>query len=136
MLNADQVRITFWIYGNALIDERFMTMKTRHIKVDPTSQTGIPAGRVDKRRLEETTEEEIALQQKADDAVSMQDAARFARRVRKRLGLTQSEFSRRIDVPLDTIRNWEQGKRRPTGAAKALLKVLDKVPEVALSALD
>jgi putative transcriptional regulator len=56
--------------------------------------------------------------------------------VRRRLGLTQSEFSRRIDVPLDTIRNWEQGKRRPTGAAKALLKVLDRVPEVALSALD
>lgn len=111
-------------------------MKTQRVKVDPTSRSGIPAGRVDERRLDETTEKEILRQQKADDAESMQDAARFARRVRKRLGLTQSEFSRRIDVPLDTIRNWEQGKRRPTGAAKALLKVLDKVPEVALSALD
>ncbi len=111
-------------------------MKTQRIKLDPDVRTGIPAGRINKRRLDETTEEEIALQQKADDAESMQDAARFARRVRKRLGLTQSEFSRRIDVPLDTIRNWEQGKRRPTGAAKALLKVLDKVPEVALAALD
>lgn len=65
----------------------------------------------------------------------MQDAARFARRVRKRLGLTQLEFSERIDVSLDTIRNWEQGKRRPTGAAKALLKVLDKAPETALRIL-
>jgi len=111
-------------------------MKTQRIKIDPSARTGIPTGRVDTRRLDETTEEDIALQQKADDAASMQDAARFARRVRKRLGLTQSEFSRRIDVLLDTIRNWEQGKRRPTGAAKALLKVLDKVPEVALSALD
>jgi len=118
------------------IDERFTIMKTQRVKVDPTSRSGIPAGRVDRRRLDETTEKEILRQQKADDAESMQDAARFARRVRKRLGLTQSEFSRRIDVPLDTIRNWEQGKRRPTGAAKALLKVLDKVPEVALSALD
>jgi len=36
---------------------------------------------------------------------------------------------------LDTIRNWEQGKRCPTGAAKALLKVLDKTPEAALAAL-
>ncbi|MGB6067320.1 MAG: helix-turn-helix domain-containing protein [Desulfomonilaceae bacterium] len=111
-------------------------MKTQRIKIDPTARTGIPSGRVDKHRLDETTEEDIALQQKADDAESMQDAARFARRVRKRLGLTQSEFSRRIDVPLNTIRNWEQGKRCPTGAAKALLKVLDKAPEVALSALD
>ena len=46
------------------------------------------------------------------------------------------EFSQRIDVPLDTIRNWEQGKRCPTGAAKALLRVLDKAPEAALAALD
>ena len=30
-----------------------------------------------------------------------------------RLGLTQVEFARRIDVPHETIRNWEQGKRRP-----------------------
>jgi len=67
---------------------------------------------------------------------AMQDAAKFARRVRRRLGLSQAAFSQRIDVSLDTIRNWEQGKRCPTGAAKALLKVLDKAPEAALAALD
>jgi len=39
-------------------------------------------------------------------------------------------------VPLDTIRNWEQGKRYPTGAARSLLKVLDRVPKAALAALD
>jgi putative transcriptional regulator len=38
-------------------------------------------------------------------------------------------------VSLDTIRNWEQGKRSPTGAARALLRVLDKAPEVSLEAL-
>ena len=54
---------------------------------------------------------------------------------RESLGLTQMEFSQRIEVSLDTIRNWEQGKRRPKGAAKALLKVLDKSPESALLAL-
>ena len=63
------------------------------------------------------------------------EAAKFARRVRRRLGLSQAEFSHRIDVSIDTIRNWEQGKRCPTGAAKALLKVLDKAPEAALAAL-
>ena len=54
---------------------------------------------------------------------------------RKRLCLTQVEFSHRIDVSLDPIRKWEPGKRCPTGAAKALLKVLDKAPESALLAL-
>ncbi len=111
-------------------------MKMQRVKIDPTVPATLPEGRVDRRRLDATTDQDIARQQLADDAVSMQDAARFARRVRKRLGLTQLEFSRRIDVSLDTIRNWEQGKRRPTGAAKALLKVLDKAPEAALSALD
>ena len=38
-------------------------------------------------------------------------------------------------VSLDTIRNWEQGKRSPTGAARALLRVLDKAPEASLMAL-
>ena len=52
-----------------------------------------------------------------------------------RLGLSQAEFSQRIEVSLETIRNWEQGKRCPTGAAKALLKVLDRAPEAALAAL-
>jgi len=52
-----------------------------------------------------------------------------------RLGFSQVEFAKRINVSLDTIRNWEQGKRHPTGAAKALLKVLEKAPETALAAL-
>lgn len=110
-------------------------MKTVRVKIDPADPATLPAGRVDLKRLDATTEEDIARQQAADDAEAMQEAAKFARRVRKRLGLSQVEFSRRIDVPLDTIRNWEQGKRCPTGAAKALLKVLDKAPEAALSAL-
>jgi len=65
----------------------------------------------------------------------MQDMARYARRVRRRLGLSQTELARRIDVPHETIRNWEQGKRCPTGAARALLRVLDKAPETALRVL-
>lgn len=90
---------------------------------------------MDFTRVDATTEEEIAAQYAADEAEAMLDAAKFARRVRKRLGLSQMEFSQRIDVSLETIRNWEQGKRCPTGAAKALLKVLDKAPEAALAAL-
>ena len=65
----------------------------------------------------------------------MRDVGRFARRVRQRLGLTQIEFAQRIDVTLETIRNWEQGKKGPTGAARALLKILDTAPETALRVL-
>ena len=92
-------------------------------------------GRIDIARVDATAEEAIAAQIASDEAQAMQDAAKFARRVRKRLGLSQLEFSTRIDVSLETIRNWEQGKRSPTGAAKALLRILDKAPEAALLAL-
>ena len=70
-----------------------------------------------------------------DELFSAMDAAKFARRVRRRVGMTQSEFSQRIDVSIETIRNWEQGKRSPTGATKALLNVLDRSAELALIAL-
>lgn len=108
-------------------------MKIVRIKIDPASPV---KGRIDSTRVDATTEEEIFAQQAADEAQARQDAARFVRRVRKRLGLSQADFSSRINVPVDTIRNWEQGKRCPTGAAKSLLKVLDQAPEAALMALD
>ncbi len=110
-------------------------MKTIRMKIDPAVPTSLALGRIDAARVEATTEENLAAQKAADESQAMQDAAKFARRVRKRLGLSQTEFSRRINVSLDTIRNWEQGKRCPTGAAKALLKVLDRAPEAAPAAL-
>ncbi|MBS0477179.1 MAG: helix-turn-helix domain-containing protein [Proteobacteria bacterium] len=110
-------------------------MTVVRIHIDPTQGAGVKRGRIDTARVDSTTESEIAQQIAEDDAQAMQDAAQFARRVRQRLGLSQTEFSARIHVSLDTIRNWEQGKRSPTGAAKALLKILDKAPEVALAAL-
>ncbi len=110
-------------------------MKTVRVTVDPVHRATFPKGRIDRARVDGTTEADIARQAASDEAQAMQDAARFARRVRKRLGFSQAEFAERIDVSLDTIRNWEQGKRSPTGAAKALLKVLEKAPEAALAAL-
>jgi putative transcriptional regulator len=59
----------------------------------------------------------------------------YARGVRARTNLTQAEFAARIGVPIDTVRNWEQGKRSPRGPARALLKVIDKAPDVAFAAL-
>ena len=85
--------------------------------------------------VDATTEAEIALQQKGDDAEAMQDMAGSARRIRRRLGLSQMELARRTDVAHETIRNWEQGKRYPTSAARPLLRVLDKAPETGLRVL-
>jgi putative transcriptional regulator len=70
----------------------------------------------------------------ADGAGGLPDAA-YAKGVRARTKLTQVEFAARIGVPIETVRNWEQGKRSPRGPARALLKVIDGAPDVAFAVL-
>lgn len=57
------------------------------------------------------------------------------RDLRLRAKLTQVEFASRLGVPLETIRNWEQGKRSPRGPARALLTVIAHAPEMVFAAL-
>jgi putative transcriptional regulator len=70
----------------------------------------------------------------ASRPVSEPDAA-YARRVRAATRLTQAEFAARLGVPIETVRNWEQGKRSPRGPARALLKLVDEAPELAFAVL-
>ena len=99
-------------------------------------QLGQAIGRIDPKRVDATTETDIDQHIKEDEQQARLDAARYAQRVRKKIGLSQLEFARRIHVSVETVRNWEQGKRIPTGAAQALLRIFDKAPEVAMMALD
>ena len=55
--------------------------------------------------------------------------------IRKATGLTQAKFAALIDVQLGTLRNWEQGRREPTGPAKALLRAIHNDPKHVISAL-
>src|SRR5579862_8882984 len=57
------------------------------------------------------------------------------RDLRRRAQLTQTEFAARLGVPVETIRNWEQGKRAPRGPARALLAVIAHSPETVFAAL-
>lgn len=57
------------------------------------------------------------------------------RDLRARARLTQTQFAARLGVPVDTIRNWEQGKRDPRGPARALLRVIARAPDIAFAAL-
>jgi putative transcriptional regulator len=70
-------------------------------------------------------------------AVAPADAATAptARDLRRRARLTQTEFAARLGVPVETIRNWEQGKRMPRGPARALLAVIAHAPETVFAAL-
>ncbi len=68
-------------------------MKQVRMTIDPPVPGSLSLGRIDKARVDATTEKELVLHKAADEALAMQDAAKFARRVRKRLGFSQAEFA-------------------------------------------
>jgi putative transcriptional regulator len=55
--------------------------------------------------------------------------------IRRRLGLSQGEFAAQFGFKLDAVQNWEQGRRRPEGAARAFLRVIDREPDAVQRAL-
>ncbi len=55
--------------------------------------------------------------------------------VRAKLRLSQAEFARLLGISVDTLQNWEQGRRKPSGAARVLLKVAARHPEAVLEAV-
>ena len=57
------------------------------------------------------------------------------KQVRNRAGLAQAEFARLIGVSTRTLQNWEQGHRRPTGPAAALLRAVSADPKAVIKAL-
>jgi putative transcriptional regulator len=69
------------------------------------------------------------------NATSEPATAPAVRDLRRRARLTQMEFASRLGVPVETIRNWEQGKRMPRGPARALLAVIAHAPDTVFAAL-
>ncbi len=55
--------------------------------------------------------------------------------IREKTGLSQTRFALLIGVSKRTLENWEQGRRHPTGPAKALLRIVAADPKNALRAL-
>ena len=55
--------------------------------------------------------------------------------IRKRLHVSQPQFAHLIGVSAATLRNWEQGRTYPEGAARALLKIAAHRPDAVLAAL-
>ena len=53
-------------------------------------------------------------------------------KVRGKLGLSQSKFAAILGISADTLQNWEQGRREPTGAARVLLRIAAKHPRLLL----
>jgi len=57
------------------------------------------------------------------------------RALRARLGSTQAQFARRLGFTLDTVQQYDQGRRRPSGPASTLLQVIEADSEAVVRAL-
>jgi putative transcriptional regulator len=57
------------------------------------------------------------------------------RLIRKRLALSQERFSTLLGISVATLRNWEQHRRKPHGAARVLLRVAARNPKTILEAV-
>ena len=57
------------------------------------------------------------------------------RQVRERFGLSQVKFAALMGISVGTLRNWEQGRRKPEGSARVLLRVVAKHPEAVLDSI-
>jgi putative transcriptional regulator len=62
-------------------------------------------------------------------------SAEQVRALRARLGLSQGQFARRFGLSLDAVQQYEQGRRRPSGPAATLLRVIAAEPEAVIRAL-
>ena len=64
-----------------------------------------------------------------------QTVAAMARTIRKRLDLSQEEFAALYDIPVGTLRDWEQARKQPDRTALAYLRVIAKEPLLVAQAL-
>jgi putative transcriptional regulator len=93
--------------------------------------------------MREMTEAEVEAAARRDpDAqpLTEKDMARMSRvsrakTVRRALGLTQEEFATRFQIPIGTLRDWEQGRAEPDQTARAYLKAIAGDPEAVWRAL-
>jgi putative transcriptional regulator len=83
------------------------------------SRTTLSEAEIDERSERPMTKAELALMPRAP----------FVSTLRRRLRLTQEEFSARFAIPLGTLRDWEQRRSAPDAAAQAYLKVIAADPE-------
>ena len=123
------------------------TIVARRRRSDGKLVRVLPDGREEPFRdpgpLPQLTEDEInaAALADPDNPPRTPERERQLRRVpqvkvmRRALGLTQEEFAGRFQIPLGTLRDWEQGKTQPDQAARAYLRVIARNPKAVVEAL-
>jgi putative transcriptional regulator len=125
-----------------------MNITTEHIngvtiQVMPDGTRQPVEDKTDWARLNAMTEEEIEAAALADEdnpPLTQAELKKMRRvpnpkEIRKRLHMTQQQFSAEFELPLGTLRDWEQGVREPDSAAKSYLRVIAYNAQAVIQAL-
>lgn len=70
-----------------------------------------------------------------DDEFQRGYTAMLARRARAATGLSQSAFAERYGIPVASLRDWEQGRRKPDNTTQSYLRVIARMPDDVAKAL-
>ncbi len=85
--------------------------------------------------LESVREGGAILRRQINASRCFENGSSGIRAIRERTSLSQSDFARLMGVSIKTLQNWEQNRRRPTGPAAALLKIITYDPQLAIKAI-
>lgn len=126
---------------NIIIVKRLPNGKVVQVMPDGTKRP--LTDKTDWARVKSMTEKEIVAAAKSDadnPPLTNKELKKFKhvpnpREIRQRLHMTQEQFAIQFHVPLGTLRDWEQGAKRPDTAAQSYLRVIDKVPQAVMQAL-
>jgi putative transcriptional regulator len=120
------------------------------LRTAPRSRSELDLAKVDWRRVDATTDQEIADQVRQDPDTApvfsaeqiiaagrriARDDVEDVRVLRTRLGLSQERFAARFGFSVDAIRQYESHRRTPTGPARTLLRVIAREPDAVTRAL-
>lgn len=72
----------------------------------------------------------------SDEMLERAEKARFIRKLREKLGLSQKDFSEHFEINLATLRDWEQGRSAPNTTIMAYLKVIAYASKIVVLALN
>lgn len=87
-------------------------------------------------RIIAALEKAVAHKRGDKTAAKVHTPADIVKNLRARLGLSQAQFAARFRLPVGTLRDWENGRRKPEGSALALLRVIAYAPDVVEKALE
>lgn len=104
----------------------------------------LPRGKTNWTEVDSLSEEEVTRRAKTDpDAQPLTSRELRAmrrmpdvKRIRLGLALSQEDFSRAYQIPLSTLRDWEQGRSEPDQSSKTLLQLIERIPEEVKTVLE